>query len=71
MRTDEQGNPCPATLGEYRDLCAVLGVENNAAVALLDKMIAKSPQGRDEELIVDDSQMRAVLMPMLLQKKGA
>ena len=32
MHTDEEGNKCPKTLGEYRDLCAVLGGEDCAAV---------------------------------------
>ena len=65
MRTDEEGNQCPATLGEYRDLCASIGGEKSPAVAFLDKKIAET--SRDEEVIATDSQMRVVLMPMLLQ----
>jgi hypothetical protein len=65
MRKDEDGNDCPATLGEYRDLCASIGGEKSPAVAFLDKKIAET--NRDEEVIAPDSQMRVVLMPMLLQ----
>lgn len=68
MRTDEEGNPCPATLGEYRDLCAVLGGEKCRAVKLLDERIAKS--GRNDVVIADDSQMRMLLMPLLLPEES-
>jgi hypothetical protein len=64
MRTDESGNQCPATLGEYRDLCAAIGGEGCKAVKFLDEKIAD--QGRDAIVIADDSQMRYILMPMLL-----
>ena len=63
MRTDELGRPCPATLGEYRDLCAALGGADCPAVRFLDAKIAD--QGRDAEVIVADHQMRMLLMPML------
>jgi len=66
MRTDENGNACPATLGEYRDYCAAIGGKNCKAVKFLEERIARD--GRDEPVIVEDSQMRFVLMPMLLQK---
>lgn len=69
MRKDEQGNECPATLGEYLDICLrVMGPDNadNAAVAFLNTKIAESAGGRDELVLADDSQMRALLMPMLL-----
>jgi len=64
MRKDENGDPCPATLGEYRDMCAAIGGEKCKAVAFLDQKIAKF--GRDEEVITPDSQVRMLLMPMLL-----
>jgi len=67
MRTDEDGNECPETLGEYRDLCAAIGGESNKAVAFLDKKIAESTNGRDETVIAPDSQMRMLLMPMMLE----
>lgn len=66
MRKDEEGNPCPETLGEYRDLMAAIGMPNNAAVKFLDEKIAK--QGRDEKVIAPDSQMRHILVPMLMRE---
>lgn len=68
MRTDEDGNPCPETLGEYRDLCAALAGEDNTAVELLDEKIAG--QGRDARVLTPDSQMRMLLMPLLIEKRG-
>lgn len=68
MRTDEKGNECPGTLGEYRDMCAALGGEGCAAVVYLDGKIRENvPAGRDERVIAPDSQMRALLMPMLIR----
>lgn len=67
MRKDENDHDCPETLGEYRDLCAAIGEENNGAVQFLDKRIADAEHGRDEKVIAADSQMRAVLMPLLLK----
>lgn len=64
MRNDEHGNECPATLGEYRDICAALGGEGCEAVAFLDEKIAK--QGRNELVLAPDSQMRLLLFPMIL-----
>jgi len=69
MRKDEQGQECPATLGEYRDLCAALMGEDNAAVELLDKKIEDNPKGRDDEVIAADSQMRLLLMPLMLKPR--
>lgn len=66
MRTDEGGNSCPETLGEYRDLCAAIGGEDCPAVKMLDEKIAD--QGRDEVVIIADSQMRMILMPMLISE---
>jgi hypothetical protein len=65
MRTDEKGSPCPATLGEYRDLVAAMVGEKNKAIELLDAKIAE--QGRDELVIAPDSQMRYLLMPLMVQ----
>jgi hypothetical protein len=65
MRKDEKGDPCPETLGEYRDLCNAFA-PGSKAVEFLDSKI--SEQGRDEVVIAADSQMRLLLMPMLLQK---
>lgn len=67
MRTDENGNPCPETLGEYRDLIAALLGEQNRAIQFLDKKIEESPNGVDEVVVAPDSQMRLLLMPMMVQ----
>ena len=56
----------PATLGEYRDMCAAIGGETCKAVKFLDVRIAADRDGRDAEIIVADSQMRMLLMPMLV-----
>jgi hypothetical protein len=69
MRTDEEGNACPATLGEYRDLCAAIGGENCAAVWFLDRKIAAATTGRDDLVVIPDSQARALLMPLLITPK--
>lgn len=65
MRTDENGNPCPATLGEYYDLCMALGGPN-AATELLGMHIARD--GRDDPVVQGDAQMRVLLMPLLCHK---
>ena len=67
MRLDESGNQCPATLGEYRDLCAAIGTEDCRAVKFIDRKIAEAPEnGRDELVLASDHQMRMLLMPLLL-----
>jgi len=71
MRTDENGKPCPGTLGEYRDLCAALGGEDCKAVEFLDEKIAENPKGREDVVIQADSQMRFLLFPMIVQKVEA
>lgn len=65
MRKDETGSECPETLGEYRDICAAIAPESEA-VRFLDGKIAE--QGRDEKVLAADSQMRMILMPMLLER---
>ena len=64
MRKDEEGNDCPATLGEYRDMVVAIAGEDNKAVWFLDQKIKE--QGCDEIVIAPDLQMRAVLLPMML-----
>ena len=66
MRKDEEGNQVPSTLGEYRKMCAAIGGDGCKAVKFLDGKIAESPNGEAEEVIAADSQMRALLMPMLV-----
>jgi hypothetical protein len=63
MRKDEQGNECPATLGEYRTLCVALGGEECQAVKLLDERI--KDQGEAMKVIATDEQMRRLLVPLL------
>lgn len=67
MRTDENGSPCPETLGEYRDLCWALS-KKTMAVEFLDRKIKASPNGRDEIVVTPDCQMRALLFPMMLEE---
>jgi len=64
QRLDENGQPCPSTLGGYRDMCAAIGGPTCKAVRFLDERIEKD--GRDTEVIQPDSQMRMLLMPMLM-----
>lgn len=66
MRIDEEGQPCPATLIEYRDMCRAIGGPECAAVQLLEKKIQENG-GKDDTIIVPDSQMRLLLMPLLMQ----
>ena len=68
MRKDEDGHPCPETLGEYRDFCVILGSgENNPAVRYLDLVI--TDRGRDAKVLVSDLEMRQLLMPLLAHKQ--
>ena len=66
MRKDEDGNECPGTLGEYRDLCAAIGGENCNAVKFLDAKIVV--QGRNEPVLTPDSEVRLMLFPMLVRE---
>ena len=66
MRKDENGNECPETLGEYRAYCVAFGGEDCRAVKFLDDKIRESKLGPDEKVIASDSQMRMILMPMLV-----
>jgi hypothetical protein len=53
-----------STLGSYRRLSAVCFGENSEAVKYLDKMIAESPNGVNEEVIADERQMIYLLATM-------
>jgi hypothetical protein len=68
MRTDEEGNPCPETLGEYRMMVAMIAGEGTKAVQFLDEKIAASTFGENEKVIAPDSQMRMLLIPMMVEK---
>lgn len=65
MRTDEAGQKCPETLGEYRELCAAIAGEDNEAVRYLDQKI--KAQGAEEKVVAPDEQMRALLIPMMYE----
>ena len=67
MRKDESGNECPETLGEYYDLVKAFTPFKTKAQEYLENKIAESTNGRDEIVIASDNQMRAILMPMMLQ----
>lgn len=71
MRKDEEGNECPATLGEYLDLAEAIGIPDNTAAAFLRRKIENSSNGRDEIVVAPDSQMRALLVPMMLREEPA
>jgi len=60
MRTLSDGSP--STLGTYRDYAEALGIDK--AVAFFDQRIAKSPEGRDEEILKDVTQMLYLIMSM-------
>lgn len=51
-----------ATLGNYRKITAAIFGEDDPAVKFLDKKIAESPNGEDEEVIAAESQVIALLM---------
>lgn len=61
----ENGVECPSTLGEYLLMCKAIQ-PNSKATAFLKAKIAA--QGEDAEVVASDSQMHAVLMPMLLEE---
>ena len=65
MRKDENGDPCPGTLFEYLKFCQAIGGPDCKAVKFLESKIAEN-EGKDDEVIAADSQMRMLLMPMLL-----
>jgi hypothetical protein len=46
-----------STLGSYRKLAVLAFGEHSNAVDLLDRKIDKSPNGEQEEVLADESQM--------------
>lgn len=50
-----------ATLGNYRELASAFWGETSGAVKFLDAKIAESPNGKDEEVLADETQMMQVL----------
>jgi hypothetical protein len=65
MRTDEYGNECPETLGEYLAICQMF--PQSRAVQFLENKTAE--QGENMKVIAHDSQMRMLLMPMMLEPR--
>lgn len=66
MRKDENGDPCPETLGEYRKMVAAIAGEDSRAVKWLDGEIERSPGGENEVVVAHDHQMRMILFPMMV-----
>lgn len=50
-----------STLGNYRLLTAAVFGKDSKAVAYLDKKIAESPNGENEEVIAEENQMISML----------
>lgn len=59
----------PRTLGDYRDLCAIIGGEDCRAVQFLDDRIKHDRDGRDAVVLADESQMMLLLLPMLSEPR--
>jgi len=59
----------PKTLGDYRDLCALIGGEHCRAVQFLDAKIKTESMGRDAEVFADESQMMMLLGPMMFEEQ--
>ncbi|UKL14953.1 hypothetical protein hairong_048 [Pseudomonas phage hairong] len=51
----------PATLGTYLEVCEVLFGEDSGAVDFLKQKIEESPNGKDEVVIAEESQMNLLL----------
>lgn len=47
----------PSTWGEYRKLSVIFFGENSKEVRFVDKEIARAPNGADEEVIADETQV--------------
>jgi hypothetical protein len=55
-----------STLGQYRYICAAAGGEECRAVKYLDRRIAESPQGKDQEVPASNYQIRMLALLMLI-----
>jgi hypothetical protein len=58
-----------STLGSYRKLAAAFFGEDSKAVAFLDEKIAESPEGENEEVIAEESQMLFLLTSMFTRER--
>jgi hypothetical protein len=59
----------PSTLGSYKKLCGIFFGEDSAQYEFIEAKIIQSPNGEDEEVIADESQMMYLLVS--LDKEGA
>ena len=55
-----------ATLGNHRNMAAAILGQDSKAVAFLDKKIEESPNGADEEVIVEEGQFVHLLFAIHL-----
>lgn len=51
----------PSTLGSYLKLCTLFFGEDSAQAKFINQKIATNPNGADEEVIADESQMMFLL----------
>lgn len=58
-----------STLGNYRKLCAAVFGEQSGCTKFIDKKIAESKNGADEEVIADESQMMYVFAEIIKKEQ--
>jgi len=51
----------PSTLGTYRDLCELFFSKDSPQYRFIEQKISESPNGTDEEVIAEESQMMYLL----------
>lgn len=56
-----------STLGEYRKLCVIFFGEDSHATKYFDKLIKESPNGENEEVITEESQMILLVSQLAAQ----
>lgn len=54
----------PSTLGSYKTLCKIFFGEDSAQYQFIESKIIQSPNGENEEVIADESQMLYLLASM-------
>jgi len=52
----------PSTLGSYLKLCNIFFGEESVQVRFINQKIASSPNGADEEVVAEESQMMYLLV---------
>ena len=72
MRKDENGLPCPETLGEYYEAIeGFFGEEyGKRALDFFQRKIKESPNGKYEKVIAPDSQVRELIRRLLYSVEG-